>query len=169
MGFAAMATKLRNKAQNEQAGETTVPYNKYVQAGQAALPKLYQPAYQAISSQFSPEFTRARNFLSANPGYANSGVTNRLNGSLMRGAYGQLGQAMAGESAGVQRGGLDLLSQLIQRRIAAQQQQRLQKQQQGGGLGATLGSIGGSALGMIGGPALGAIGAKVGGNIAGKL
>lgn len=128
----SMFNRLQQKAKAQYGAEVTSPYNQYNQQAQAALPKLYQPAYQAISQQFEPQFNQARNYLSANPALANSGAGSALNRNLLMGAYGQLGQSMAGESAGAYRGGLDLLSQLIQSRVAAQREKEAQKQKKKG-------------------------------------
>lgn len=89
----------------------------YTEQAKKALPSLYAPAYQAISRQFEPQVARARASLGYNPAAANSGVRNILNRRLLQGAYGQLGDAMTGSTADVARGGLDLTSDLIKRRV----------------------------------------------------
>lgn len=145
---------------NQQNSDVNQPYQQYLAQAQAALPKLYAPAYQAISQQFQPQFAAARNMLGANPAVANSGVANRLNSELLRSAYGQLGQAMTGATGQVAGGGLDLLSQLIQQRIQARQREREKKQ--GGGIGGGLGGLVGGIGGAFGGPLLSAAGSNVG-------
>lgn len=157
----SMVGRLLTKARAASDQQVNAPYNEYTQKAQAALPKMFAPAYGAISQQFAPAFQGARNYLGANPAMANSGVVNRLNRRLMEGAYGQLGQAMTGATAGVQQGGLDLLSQLLQRRVQARYDEQAAKRQKGG-IGGTIGGLVGAGLGAFGGPMLGAAGAKVG-------
>lgn len=153
--------KVLAKSADQANQQVSAPYQQYLQQGQAAIPKLYQPAYGAISQQFAPAMQGARNYLAANPALANSGVANSLNRRLLQGAYGQLGQAMTGASAGVQQGGLDLLSQLIQRRVQNQYDIQAAKRQKRG-IGSTIGGAIGGVAGAFGGPALGAAGAKLG-------
>jgi hypothetical protein len=152
------------KQKNVTAAETTRPYQQYLEQAQAALPRMYEPAFRSVSNQFRPEFARARSYLAGNPAVANSGLANRLNRQLHMSAIGGLQDQIGQTTAGAYGGGLDLLSQLIRRRMEAQQQERLQKKQQGG-IGGGLGGLVGGGLGMIGGPVLGAVGQKIGSKI----
>ena len=142
-------------------------YQQYLTAGRAALPQLYAPAYRAISDQTRPQFDAARAYLGANPAAANSGVANALNNRILTGAYGALAGSMGRASAGVAQGGLDLLGNLIQRRVQARYEAEAEKRKKKGGVGRALGSIAGAGLGAIGGPALSAVGAKLGSSITG--
>ena len=167
----AGAMNLIRKVQNLRAIVDADPYARDLgayQAGAAKLiPQMYAPAYRAISDQARPEFNSARNYLAANPAAANSGVANGLNNRILSGAYGALAGSMGRTSAGAAQGGLDLLGNLIQRRVAARYEAEAEKRKKKGGFGRALGSVVGAGLGAIGGPVLGAVGSKIGGNILG--
>ena len=163
-GLKGLVQKAQNKAVAQNNADVNVPYQQYLQQAQAAIPKLYAPAYADISRQFQPQFASARNYLAGNPAQANSGTGARLNRYLLQGAYGQLGNAMTGATANVQTGGLDLLQSLIKRRMEQRYQERLAKQQKGG-IGGAIGGLLGGVGGAIGGPVLGAIGQKFGSKI----
>lgn len=147
------------KARAASDQEVNQPYQQYLQAGAAAVPKLYAPAYADISRQFAPQFAGARNYLAGNPAMASSGAGNKLNRLLLTGAYGQLTDRMAGSAANVQSGGLDLLSQLLQRRVEQRYAERNKKKK--GGIGGVIGGIAGSVLGPMG--------SAVGSNLGNKL
>lgn len=155
----SLGARVYNRAKRQTNEDVNQPYQQYLQAGAAALPKLYAPAYADISRQFEPQFAGARNFLAGNSAMGRSGQGNKLNRLLLTGAYGQLGDRMAGAAANVQSGGLDLLSQLLQRRVEQRYAERNKKKS--GGLGGVLGGIAGSVLGPMG--------SQVGSNLGNKL
>ena len=125
------------------------PAAQYQARAEQLAPKLYAPAYRAISQQFTPQFAQARNYLSANPAVANSGIPSRLNRTLMQGAYGALGQSLGQTSAGLAQGSLDFFGDLIRRRIEARNEEQKRKRsfaQQAGqvvGAGVSLAAGGG--------------------------
>lgn len=147
--FASLGRKLRSQQTADQGY-----YNQYVNTAKASLPRLFAPAYGAISQQFAPQFQQAHNYLSANPALANSGAGSALNRQLLQGAYGQLGQAMTGATADTYKGGLDLLGQLIAQRQNARLQQEQQKKKGFNPLGAV-----GAGLSLI--PGVGGAASKL--------
>lgn len=163
-----LMNKVVAKGRAQAASEVQNPYNEFLAAGQKALPGLYAPAYRSISQQFAPQFEGARTMLATNPALQNSGTGNRLNRILQQGAFGSLSQSMGQTSAGVAQGGLDLLSQLIQRRQEERYRREAEKRQKKG-IGGTIGSFVGAGLGAVGGPALSAIGSKIGGRVAAHI
>lgn len=118
-------------AQRELAGRKGVAATteQYTSQAAKALPSLYAPAYSAISEQVQPQFAQARNYLAANPYAARSGVANSLNRRILTGAFSRLGQSMGETSAGVARGGIDLMGDLIRRRTEARYAQAQQERE----------------------------------------
>ena len=156
----SIGARLTNKAHTNSQAQVEQPYQQYLTAGKAALPSLYAPAYGDVSRQFAPQFSGARNYLAGNSAMANSGVGNKLNRLLMSGAYGALTNRMGESAAGVQQGGLDLLSQLLQRRVQARYDEQAKKKQ-GSGIGGLVGGI----AGAFGGPLLSQAGQNLGSRI----
>ena len=133
---------------NKYGQQVHVPYYDYTRQAEATLPRMYAPAFQAINDQFNPQFARAKTFLAGNPYTGRSGAGARLNRLLLQEAYGSLGRSLGQTSAGAAGQGLDLLSQLIQRRVGSRQQQQQTEQEKkrstGDYVAAGLGAVGGA-------------------------
>jgi hypothetical protein len=142
-------TGFANKDEAVKYGQQVhVPYADYTRQAEATIPRMYAPAFQAINEQFAPQFQGAKNYLAANPYAGRSGAANRMNRLLMQSAYGELGRSLGQTSAGAAGQGLDLLTQLIGRRVGSRQQQQQTEQEKkrsaGDYVAAGIGAVGGA-------------------------